>query len=863
MRALLFLIITVPAAAQRASVPPVPRLVPPVASVALAPGVVPSLRPAPVVPSVAASPALAPLMAPLSAPNAAPAAALSAPHASPAAPELHRLADALAVVPPAAPEAARPALDASFDAAGLPAAADAPLPEFVAAPAPRLLDRRGFADSLGSGRLSFGAELRSPNPVSIATLARDPRVSAVFVDASAAPRGRVSALVAAAGRGSAAVVGRFRSAGDPGLKPRLDEGLLGATLENPKSLKETLRFLRRLYTPPLGERSVGPSDVTEWLDAVPEFTAKNNAAFSGGVTIGDSASAAAIGSIVKAKSRGLRFVEVDARGLSPAELAAVETAVREAGLPLVGRAAGRAEAEALAARGYAHALVADEESAVDSAFAAFDDVAAPAEAGWLRSGRPGHVSFLMSPDPVLARHLAARSDAVLLDGESGHFTPEAVAEVVRALPAGFPVLVRLSGVDDPALAGYLKAGAAGLVAPQVANAREAKDFVAAVAAAKPGASAVAMLESRRGLANAESIAAVPGLAAVFVGPYDLSLSIGAPSETPEFKAAVARIEAAARAAGVPLGGLAKTRSQADALGERGYGFVLGVADQPALAARLRSALAPAPAAVALAAPGSGPTDKEFRRARNLFLAIVAAVVSLGSAGFGLHYGLEGAAQYLTTYGVELALSIDNLMAFTLILSQLGLSGAAARKTLGWGLFGALIMHVIASTLGLKLLTSLPFAIPLGGAVLLLLGVKMLLKSGEDDGHGDPRLTNFLQNKLKLSALWAGILAVSFVNLIFALDSIPTALGITQHLPIIIAANVASVLGLSQLYVLLQKLVGRFALVPKGVGLSLVFIGLKMVLESFLHFHLSPFISLAVIASLIGGAAYLSGRPKKA
>jgi tellurite resistance protein TerC len=257
------------------------------------------------------------------------------------------------------------------------------------------------------------------------------------------------------------------------------------------------------------------------------------------------------------------------------------------------------------------------------------------------------------------------------------------------------------------------------------------------------------------------------------------------------------------------------------------------------------------------------TPEQFRRARNTFLAIVAAVVSLGSAGFGWYYGLEGAAQYLTTYGVELALSIDNLMAFTLILSQLGLHGAQARRTLGWGLVGALVMHVIASTLGLKLLTSLPFAIPVGGAVLLLLGVKMLLKSGEDDGHGDPRLTDFLQNKLKLSALWAGILAVTFVNLIFALDSIPTALGITQHLPIILAANVASVLGLSQLYILLQRLAGRFEHVPKGVGLSLVFIGAKMVLETFLHFHLSPFISLAVVASLIAGAMFASGRPKEA
>ncbi len=696
--------------------------------------------------------------------------------------------------------------------------------------------------------------------MSAATFAGNPGVAALFVDAPAAPRGRLSAVVSAAGRGSAVVVGRFRSAGDPGLKPRLDEGLLGATLENPGSLKETLKFLRRLYTPPLGERSVGPSDVTDWLDAVPEFTAKNNAAFMGGVTIGDARSAAAIGSIVRAKERGLRFVEVDARALTPAEVASVEAAARGAGLPLVGRAEGRADAEAMAARGYAHVIVADEDGAADAAFAAYEDVPADAArepaAGWLQDGRVGHVAFLMSPDAALARALASRSDALLLDGESGHFTPEAVAAIVRALPPGFPALVRTTGVDDPALAAYLAAGAVGLVAPQVANAKEAKDFTAAVAAAKPGAYAVAMVESRRGLANAESIAAVPGLSAVFIGPYDLSLSLGAATQTPEFETAVARIEAAARAAGVPLGGLAKTRSQAYALAQRGYGFVLGVADQPALAAKLRAALAPAPAR-ALAPPAPAHDEAGFRKARNIFLAIVLVAGAGGTAAFGWLFGASGAAQYLTVYGIELALSIDNLMAFTLILSQLGLQGAQARRTLNIGLLGALIMHVIASTLGLKLLTALPFAIPVGGALLLVLGYKMMVK--KEDAPEDSKVVDFLTKRLRMSPVIAAVVGVTLVNLIFALDSIPTALGISQNLAVIVTANVASVLGLSQLYVLLQRLISRFSNVPKGVGLSLLFIGGKMLAESLLHFHLGPFLSLAVVAALIGGSVVLSPR----
>lgn len=852
MRPLLILILSVPAAAQRVTVPRIPSLSPTVRAV-------PSLAPAPVVPSLTPSAALTPLLgSPALLPSAV-SAAQAAPSPLAAAPELERLAAGLAVLPPAqAAEAARPVLDEAF-AGALSVPADAPLPEFTPAPAPRLLDRRAFSDSIAKGRLSFGAELRSPNPVSMATLAGEPALSAVFVDAAAAPRGRVSALVNAAGRGSAAVIGRFRDARDPGLKPRLDEGLLGATLVNPKSLSETRRFLQRLYTPPLGERSVGPSDVTDWLDKVPEFTAKNNAAFMGGVTIDDGASASAVGELVAAKAQGLRFIEAGP-SLSAAQQEAVEAAARDAGIPLVGHAADRAAAESMAARGYAHVIVADEGSAVAAAFAAFEDAPSKARAGWLEKGNPGHVSFLMSPDPLLARELASRSDAVLLDGESGHFTPEAVAGIVKALPRGYPVLVRTSGVDDPALAGYLQAGAAGLVAPQVGDPKEAKDFVAAVNAAKPGAPAVVMLESRRGLEHAESIAAVPGVAAVFLGPYDLSLSIGAAPDSAEFKAAVARIEAAAQAIGVPLGGLAKTRSQADALGAKGYGFVLGVADQPSLAARLRAALAPA---ARVAAPASeAVSDSAFRRARNIFLAVVAASVSIGTAVFGYTHGLAGVSEYLTTYGIELALSTDNLMAFALIFAQLNLPEKKTRQLLRWGLLAALIMRVAAVSLGLQAVAALTWAVPVGGAVLLLLGGKMLVKQ-ETEEEADSKMVRFLSEKLKLGPAAVALAGVVLLDLIFAVDSIPTALGISSNLPLIITANVFSVLGLAQLYVLLQKLMHKFTLVPKGVGLSLMFIGVKMLLESLLHLHVGAPLSLLAVALLIGGSVALSLRSAKA
>ena len=482
---------------------------------------------------------------------------------------------------------AAPALDLSFDQR---AVVRPDMVELVHAPAPSLFDKTAVAKGVAEGRLSFGAELASPNPVSAATLASGGAVSVLFVDGGKAERGALSAVVNAVSRTPAIVVGRFDSASDPTLKPKLDEGLLGATLTDAASLKETLRFLRKVYLPPLGRRSVGPSDVTGYLGAVKDFVARANGVFLGGVTIGTPEGAANIAAILKAKSRGLRFVEVDASRLTVAEVAKVEAACRRAGVALFGRASSREEALSLHARGYRHAIVAGDEDAVDAAADAYAD--APFDAA--REPSLGAFGFLMSPDLPLARRLALRAGGLWIDGEDGHFTPAQVAALVAASPK--PAMVRATGADDPAIAGFVAAGAAGVIAPQVSSAKEARRFVATVKRADPKAKAIVMIETKEALARLDAILRVPGIDCVFVGPYDLALSLGLDGGSAEFKAAVGRIEAAARAAGVPLGGLSKSRAETYALKARGYEFVAVFSDQGALASAVASVLGPASAA---------------------------------------------------------------------------------------------------------------------------------------------------------------------------------------------------------------------------------------------------------------------------
>lgn len=556
---------------------------------------------APVAPA-ALSPAT-PLAAPAIAfPSLSPslAASVATPRPLPAAPLAALQSAAGRVIPAAAKGDARAPLDAAFDSAATPASGDVDL---VHAPAPSLFDKTAVADGLKSGRLSYGAELASPNPVSAATLAGGGGISAVFVDGESAERGQISALVNALGRVPAIVIGRFRSAADPFLKPKLDEGLLGAVLSDASSLKETLRFLRKVYLPPLGRRSVGPSNVTRYLGAIKEFVGRNNAVFLGGVSIASAAGVEKVESIVKARARGLRFLEVDSAGIarslgvaqgSPSHAAAVarvENAARGAGVALVGRAATRAEALAMHARGYRHVIVTSDERAVDAAFDAYADVPLDPES----EPRLGSYGFLMSPDLPLARRLAARAGGLWIDGEDGQFTLPQIRALIAAV-AGSPSIVRATGWDNPDIAAYLAAGASGVIAPQVSTAYQARKFVETVKRANPNALAVVMIENKEALRNVDAIARTPGVGTLFIGPYDLALSLGLSPDSAEFKAAIARIESAARAAGVPLGGLSKSRSETYRLRALGYEFVATVSDQGALADGIKKTLGPAFAA---------------------------------------------------------------------------------------------------------------------------------------------------------------------------------------------------------------------------------------------------------------------------
>jgi 2-keto-3-deoxy-L-rhamnonate aldolase RhmA len=216
----------------------------------------------------------------------------------------------------------------------------------------------------------------------------------------------------------------------------------------------------------------------------------------------------------------------------------------------------------------------------------------------LKSGPAVGCHWLNLGSPVLAELAAdAGAESVVIDLQHGRWSRDGMEDAIAAVAGRAPVLARTADASDFAIGSALDAGAAGVIVPMISSAQACADVVAAAhfpphgrrsgGGARPMAdfgvyrAAMAehmlvsvMIETVAGLEAAEAIAATPGLDMVFVGPSDLSLSMGTGQGSPPFEAALARILAAGAAAGVPVGIYTGSVDQAAARAGQGFRFVV-------------------------------------------------------------------------------------------------------------------------------------------------------------------------------------------------------------------------------------------------------------------------------------------------
>jgi tellurite resistance protein TerC len=243
------------------------------------------------------------------------------------------------------------------------------------------------------------------------------------------------------------------------------------------------------------------------------------------------------------------------------------------------------------------------------------------------------------------------------------------------------------------------------------------------------------------------------------------------------------------------------------------------------------------------------------------------------AGLAYFRGQEPGLQWLTAYLVEYALSVDNLFVFLVVFSYFRVAPEHQHRVLFWGIVGAFIMRATLIITGTALVSRFHWLMYLFGAFLVFTGIKMLL-SREEGEAADPEqqaVVRFARRvlpvtrqssgshffvkedgRLKVTPLFLVLLVVEATDLLFALDSIPAVLGITQDPFIAYTSNVCAILGLRSLFFLVASLMEKFHFLKVGLSLILCFVGGKM-LATYFHIKLPEFASLGIIVLLLGAS----------
>ena len=248
----------------------------------------------------------------------------------------------------------------------------------------------------------------------------------------------------------------------------------------------------------------------------------------------------------------------------------------------------------------------------------------------------------------------------------------------------------------------------------------------------------------------------------------------------------------------------------------------------------------------------------------------------------LTMGQESGLEFLTGYLIEYALSVDNIFVFVLIFSYFKVPEEYQHRVLFWGIIGALVLRGVMIVAGSVLVARFSWTLYVFGAFLVFTGIKMALQKDEAayNPERDPilRLSRRLlpvtaeyrgdkffvhepdaTGRLRYAAtpLFIVLIIVDTTDVIFATDSIPAIFAVTRDPFIVYTSNICAVLGLRALYFLLAAVVDKFVYLKLGLSLVLIFIGAKMLLESFIH--IPTLGSLGVVAAVLGASILASMR----
>lgn len=212
-------------------------------------------------------------------------------------------------------------------------------------------------------------------------------------------------------------------------------------------------------------------------------------------------------------------------------------------------------------------------------------------------------------------------------------------------------------------------------------------------------------------------------------------------------------------------------------------------------------------------------------------------------------GARPSFEFLTCYVTEYALSVDNIFVFIVVFKFFGIPEWSQHRVLLWGVLGAMVMRALFLSAGIAALHSFHWTMYVLGAVLIATGIKLALRKDDDEMKPENnvvlRITRrFLPVTDQLTGsrffvhqdgrrcatpMFLALIVVETTDILFAVDSVPAALGISQDMFVVYTSNIFAILGLRSLFFAVGGLLRWLYYLEHGLAVVLVFIGVKMLL----------------------------------
>lgn len=235
--------------------------------------------------------------------------------------------------------------------------------------------------------------------------------------------------------------------------------------------------------------------------------------------------------------------------------------------------------------------------------------------------------------------------------------------------------------------------------------------------------------------------------------------------------------------------------------------------------------------------------------------------------FAFNYGANLGLQFTTGYLVELSLSVDNLFVMLLIFKSFRVPAQFQHSVLFWGILGAIVSRGVLILVGVDLVHQFHWVLYVFGAILIVSALKFMFETDKKEDVTESWLTRLFKKmvpmtskiesgsfivkedgRYKATPLLLVLIVIEFTDIIFAVDSVPAVLAITNDAFVAFGSNILALLGLRSLYFVLAEWIDRFRYLKPGLAAILAFVGTKMLITDL--YHIPSWVSLMVIIMVL-------------